>query len=400
MAIFAYRAMNPRGHVVHGELDAANLVDLELRLKRMELDFIHGAPSRRSRLLKGGRIPRLELINFCFHLEQLTRAGVPILEGLADLRDSTDHPRFREVAAGLVEGIQGGRGLSEAMAEYPEAFDAVFCNLIRAGETSGNLPLVLHDLAASLKREDELAAYARKIVIYPAVVSVVLLGAVSVSLVFVVPELAKLFRGTGQQLPLQTRLLIGASDGLREYWWLLLAGVAAAVTGLRLAIASRPDVRLWFDGLMLRLPLVGEIRRKLIMARFVGLFAMMYASGITIVAALKTAEDIMGNAVLRQGMQRVGQLIAEGYNVSAAFHAVGLFPPLVTRMLRVGENIGALDTALANVSYFYDRDVRESVERLQAVIEPFLTLLLGGIMLWIMMAVLGPVYDVITKMKF
>lgn len=400
MAIFAYRAMNARGHVVHGELDAANLVDLELRLKRMELDFIHGAPSRRGRLLKSGRMPRLELINFCFHLEQLTRAGVPILEGLVDLRDSTDHPRFREVVAGLVEGIQGGRGLSEAMTEYPEAFDAVFCNLIRAGETSGNLPLVLRDLAASLKREDELAAYARKIVIYPAVVSVVLLGAVSVSLIFVVPELAKLFRSTGQQLPLQTRLLIGASDGLRDYWWAFLAGAIAAVAGLRLAIASRPEVRLWFDGLMLRLPLLGEIRRKLILARFVGLFAMMYASGITIVAALRTAEDIMGNAVLRQGMQRVGQLIGEGQNVSAAFHAVGLFPPLVTRMLRVGENTGALDTALANVSYFYDRDVRESVERLQAVIEPFLTLLLGGIMLWIMMAVLGPVYDVITKMKF
>jgi type IV pilus assembly protein PilC len=398
MAVFAYRAMNPRGHVVHGELDAANLVDLELRLKRMELDFIHGAPSRRGRLLKSGAVPRQELINFCFHLEQLARAGVPILEGLADLRDSTDQPRFREVVADLVESIQGGRGLSAAMLEHPEAFDGVFCNLIRAGEASGNLPLVLRDLAASLKREDELAAYARKLVIYPAVVMVVLLGAVTVSLLFVVPELAKLFRSTGQELPLQTRLLVGASQWLRDYWWALLAGVAAAVSGLRLAIATRPGARLWFDGLLLSVPLIGEIRRKLILARFVGLFSMMYASGITIVTALKSAEDVMGNALLRQGMQRVGQLIGEGLNVSAAFHAVGLFPPLVTRMLRVGENTGALDAALANVSYFYDRDVRESVERLQALLEPLLTLLLGGIMLWIMMAVLGPVYDVITKL--
>lgn len=400
MAVFAYRAMNPRGHVVRGELDAANLVDLELRLKRMELDFIHGAPTQRGRLLKGGSVPRQELINFCFHLEQLTRAGVPILEGLADLRDSTDHPRFREVAAGLVESIQGGRGLSEAMAEHPEAFDGVFCSLVRAGEASGNLPLVLRDLAASLKREDELAAYARRIVIYPTVVTTVLLGAVTVSLLFVVPELAKLFRSTGQELPLQTRLLVGASQWLNRYWWALLATLAVAVAALRLAIATRPGARLWFDGLVLRLPLLGEIRRKLILARFVGLFAMMYASGITIVTALKSAEDAMGNAVLRQGMQRVGQLIGEGYNVSAAFHTVGLFPPLVTRMLRVGENTGALDAALANVSYFYDRDVRESVERLQALLEPLLTVLLGAIMLWIIMAVLGPVYDVITRLKF
>lgn len=398
MAFFTYRAMNPQGRMVHGELDAANLVDLELRLKRMELDFIHGALAQRGRLFKGGAVPRQELINFCFHLEQLTRAGVPLLEGLADLRDSTDHPRFREVVAGLVESIQGGKALSEAMGEHPGAFDGVFCNLIRAGEASGNLTQVLHDLAASLKREDELAAYARKIVIYPAVVSVVLLGAVSVSLLFVVPELAKLFRSTGQDLPLQTRLLVGASAWLRDYWWAVLGGVIGGVLSLRLALATQPAARLWFDGLLLRLPLLGDIRRKLILARFVGLFSMMYASGITIVAALKSAEDVMGNALLRQGMQRVGQLIGEGHNVSAAFHAAGVFPPLVTRMLRVGENTGALDAALANVSYFYDRDVRESVERLQALIEPIMTLLLGGIMLWIMMAVLGPVYDIITKL--
>lgn len=398
MSVFAYRAMTPQGRIVHGELDAANLVDLELRLKRMELDFIHGQPTQRARLMRSGTVPRQELINFCFHLEQLTRAGVPILEGLTDLRDSTDHPRFREVVAGLVESIQGGRSLSEAMQEHPEAFDGVICNLIRAGETSGNLPQVLHDLAASLKREDELAAYARKIVIYPAVVTVILLGAVTVSLLFVVPELAKLFRSTGQSLPLQTRILVGASAWLRDYWWAALGLGIGAVLGLRLAIATRPGARLWFDNLLLRLPLLGEIRRKLILARFVGLFSMMYASGITIVTALRTAEDVMGNAVLRRGMQRVGQLIGEGYNVSAAFHAVGLFPPLVTRMIRVGENTGALDAALANVSYFYERDVRESVERLQALLEPLLTVLLGGIMLWIMMAVLGPVYDIITKL--
>lgn len=398
MPVFAYRAMNPQGRIVHGELDAANLVDLELRLTRMELDFIHGRPTQRARLLRSGSVPRQELINFCFHLEQLTRAGVPILEGLTDLRDSTDHPRFREVVAGLVESIQGGRSLSEAMNEHPEAFDGVFCNLIRAGETSGNLTQVLHDLAASLKREDELAAYARKIVIYPAVVVVVLVGAVTVSLLFVVPELAKLFRSTGQDLPLQTRLLVGASNGLRNYWWAVLGIAAGAFFALRLAIATRPEARLWFDKLLLRLPLLGDIRRKLILARFVGLFSMMYASGITIVTALRSAEDVMGNAVLRQGMQRVGELIGEGHNVSSAFHAVGLFPPLVTRMIRVGENTGALDAALANVSYFYDRDVRESVERLQALLEPMLTLLLGGIMLWIMMAVLGPVYDIITRL--
>lgn len=398
MTVFNYRAMNPRGRVVYGELDAANLVDLELRLKRMELDFIHGGPRQGARVLKSGRLPRQELINFCFHLEQLSRAGVPILEGLTDLRDSTDHPRFREIVADLVERIQGGRGLSEALAEHPDAFNGVFCSLIRAGETSGNLPHVLRDLAASLKREDELAAYARKVVIYPAVVSSVLVAAVVVALVFVVPELAKLFQSTGQALPLQTRILVATSTALRTYGWAMALGLVVLAVGLKLALNTQAGVRYVYDSLLLRLPLLGEVRRKLILARFVGLFSMMYASGITIVGALRTAEDAMGNAVLRQGIQRVGQLIGEGHNVSAAFQAVGLFPPLVTRMMRVGENTGALDAALANVSYFYERDVRESVERLQALLEPLMTLALGGIMLWIMLAVLGPVYDIITKL--
>lgn len=398
MAVFSYRAMNPDGRQVRGELEAINLVDLEMRLKKMDLDFINGEPARRNGLFARGRIPRRELINFCFHLEQLTRAGVPIFEGLADLRDSTDHPRFREVVAGLLESIEGGRTLSQATEEYPLAFDPVFSNLLRAGEHSGNLPQVLRDLAAALKRDDELAAYARRIVIYPAIVSAIVAVALGVSLVYVVPELAHLFRSTGQPLPLQTVILVGLSRLVVDWWWLGLGLLAALGAGARVAVMASPVARARVDDLLLRMPLIGSIRRKIILARFAGLFAMMYASGISIVTALKSAEDVAGNVVIRDGLARVGSRIAEGMNVTAAFESVDLFPPLVTRMLRVGENTGALDQALANVSYFYDRDVREAIERLQAVLEPLLTLLLGGLLLWIMMSVLAPIYDIITKL--
>ena len=398
MAIFGYKAMTPDGRLVRGELEAINLVDLEMRLRRMELDFVNGQPIRHRALFRPTPAPRRELINFCFHLEQLTRAGVPILEGLADLRDSTEHSRFREVVAGVVEGIEGGRSLSQALEDYPQAFDAVFCNLVRAGETSGNLPHVLHELASALKREDELAAYARKLTIYPAIVGTIILAAISVSLVYVDTELARLFQSTGQALPLQTRMLVGLSDFLRNYWWLLFGGIASIVIGLRLAIARLPSARLRYDALLLHLPLLGSIRRKIVLARFANLFAMMYASGIPIIQALQSAERVVGNRVIQNALERVGERIGQGQNVSASFAATALFPPLVTRMLRVGENTGALDTALANVSYFYDRDVQEATERLQTMIEPLLTLILGSILLWIMMAVLGPVYDIITRL--
>ena len=143
----------------------------------------------------------------------------------------------------------------------------------------------------------------------------------------------------------------------------------------------------------------GEILRKIILARFANTFSLLYASGIPILESIRTTQGVVGNLVVRRGLERVEELIGEGQNVTAAFHSIGFFPPLVTRMLRVGENTGALDTALANVSYFYNRDVKESVEKVQQLVEPMLTVLLGLLLGWIMLSVLGPVYDVISKLK-
>jgi type IV pilus assembly protein PilC len=400
VSAFAYRAMDPRGRIVRGRIEAANLVDLELRLRRLDLDLVHGWPVQLRLWQTSNGVSRRELIKFCFHLEQFLRAGVPIIESLADLRDSISKPRFRQVVAAAVEAIEGGLTLSQALDKHPTVFDGVFCSLIRAGEHTGRLPEVLHALSESLKRDDELAAYARRIAIYPAIVGLIILAALGVALIYVVPELARLFRTVGQALPWQTRFLIAVSAFILDYGWALLAVIAAALIGARHAVASRPEIRLRFDAAMLRLPILGAVRRKIILARFTGLFAMMYASGITIVDALRVAEDVVGNSALKNGLQQVGRGIEQGWKVSEAFRAVELFPPLVTRMLRVGESTGALDAALANVSYFYDRDVREAIERLQASIEPTLTLVLGSLLLAVMSAVMMPVYDIVTRMKF
>ncbi|MDD2989485.1 MAG: type II secretion system F family protein [Zoogloea sp.] len=399
MSNFSYRAMNPRGHTVRGRMDAANLDDLELRLGRLGLDLLHANPVRQISWQRQHRINRRELINFCFHLEQFLRAGVPILESLADLRDSLHRARFRQVIGDIVEAIEGGLGLSQALQRHPDVFNGVFCSLVRAGEHTGRLPEVLAALTDTLKRDDELAAYARRIAIYPAIVALVISAALGVALIHVVPELARLFQSAGQALPWQTRILIALSGFVVDYGWLLVLGSVAGLLLARHALSTHPALRLRFDAALLRLPLLGTVRRKIIMARFTGLFAMMYASGITVIDAIQSAEDVVGNTALRQGLQQVGHEITQGSKLSEAFRKVELFPPLVTRMLRVGESTGALDTALANVSYFYDRDVREAIEKLQASIEPTLTVVLGGLLLAIMGAVMMPVYDIITQMK-
>ncbi|WP_263770167.1 type II secretion system F family protein [Propionivibrio soli] len=399
MPLYTYKAVDPGGRAVLGRIDALNIVDLEMRLRRMELDLVTGEPVSNRMLLGGARVPRRELINFCFHLEQLARAGVPILEGLVDLRDSLEHPRFREVVASVIEAIEGGQTLSQAMEGQRKVFDKVFVSLIRSGEASGQLPEVLRTLTDSLKWEDELVSQTRKLMIYPAFVGTVVVAATFFLMLYMVPQLKLFVRNMGQVLPLQTQALFFISDLLIAYWYVVILLPIIAFVGLHIALRVSPSAQLRLDALKLRLPLVGEILRKIILARFANTFALLYASGIPIIESIRTTQDVVGNLIVRRGLERVEQLIGEGHNVTAAFHSIGFFPPLVIRMLRVGETTGALDDALTNVGYFYNRDVRESVEKAQQLVEPMLTVILGGLLGWIMLSVLGPVYDVITHIK-
>ena len=270
MALYAYKAINPSGRTVLGRLDAINLVDLEMRLKRMELDFVNGNTVKESNLLGQGKIPRREIINFCFHLEQLARAGVPIIEGLTDLRDSLETPRFREVLAGMVESIEGGKTLSQAMDEYPRVFDEVFTSLIRAGEETGNLSDVLKSLNESLKWQDELAAQTKKLIMYPAFMGLVVIGVVFFMMIYLVPKMVGFINNMGQQIPLQTKILIATSNFFVNYWYIVVLLPVAVTIGINFAIRTNPKARHRFDGAKLKIPMLGEILRKIILSRALG----------------------------------------------------------------------------------------------------------------------------------
>jgi len=401
MPLYTYKAIDADGKSVIGRVDAGNVFDLEQRLSRMGLDLVTGAPTaQKSRLIGGGRVPRQDLINFCFHLEQLASAGVPIVEGLIDLRESTENLRFREIVGGLVETIEGGKSLSQALADYPEVFSKVVVSLVRSGEQTGKLSDVLKSLADTLKWEDELAAQTKKIMMYPAFVGSVVLLVTFFLMIYLVPQMTGFIKNVGQEIPLQTRLLIHTSDFFVGYWWLVVSVPIALWFGVKAAAKSNPNIAYLIDDLKLRVPLIGPILRKIILSRFASSFAMMYSSGITVLDAIRSSEEIVGNRPLENALRSAGQQIAEGKGLTMAFTDVGLFPPLVIRMLRIGENTGALDRALLNVSYFYNREVRESIGKVQALIEPVMTIVLGLILGWVMLSVLGPIYDSISKMKY
>lgn len=401
MAAFQYKAIDKGGRAARGRLDAANEIDLELRLRKMGLDLITSRMLRsHAPSLASGNITRQDLITFCFDLEQVTRAGIPILEGLRDLRDGMENPRFRELLTSVLEDIEGGKTLSQALGAFPKVFNTVFLSLIRAGEISGTLTEVFENLGATLKWQDELISQTRRLLVYPSVVLVVVLAVVTFLLVYLVPQVTSLLRTMGLELPFQTRALIWISELVTSYWPVFLLLPVVISSSLTYMVRTQPRARYLFDYAILRLPVTGEILQKIILARFANFFALMYRSGITVLDAVRTSEEIVGNRYISEGIQRAGQQINAGETLSEAFQNLGMFPPLVVRMLRVGENTGALDTALLNITYFYNRDVRDSVDKALKLLEPALTLVLGGMLALILFSVLTPVYDVIGKLQF
>ena len=400
MDVYQYKAIDEGGRIQVGKVDAVNIADLEMRLDKMDLDLINykelGSSSSN---ITGAGVKRRDLITFCFHLEQTSLAGVPILESLEDLRDSTENPRLKEVIAAMIESIEGGKTLSQAMQDYPAVFSNVFCALIRAGEQSGEIAEVFFQLSENLKWQDEIASQTKKVLMYPLFVGSVVIAVVFFLMTYLVPELLKFIKTMGHELPLHTKVLIVVSNTFVEYWYIILLTPIVLVIMLVIGVRVSPSIHYKVDSLKLKIPVVGPILKKIILTRLANFFAIMYSSGITIIDCIRTGEDIAGNKVIEEAMSNVGKQIADGATLSDSFKSTGLFPPLVLRMIRVGENTGALENALKNIGYFYGRDVRESIEKLQSLIEPGMTIILGGIIAWVMFSVLGPIYDLISKVK-
>lgn len=400
MALYSYRAIDERGKTRKGLQDAANEVDLELRLKHGGMDLIDARLDTGRAGIGHSKIKRAELITFFFNLEQLTRAGVPLLECLADLRDTMHDAHFREVIANMVESIEGGLKLSQAMAQHPGTFDKIFISLTHAGEESAHLSEIFAHITESLKWQDEMSSHTKTIMIYPAFVGIIVLAITFFLMTYLVPQLVGFIKGMGQEIPLQTRMLLAASAFFVDYWYVLIALPIALPITARLVIASSPEMRYRFDKLKLDMWVTGPILRKIILARFANTFAMMYGSGINILDCIVNSRDVVNNRALAKSLNDVMHEIESGKNLTQSFQSTGMFPPLVIRMLKVGEATGSLDKALLNVSYFYDRDVKNSIKKVQVMIEPAMTIVLGALLGWVMLSVLSPIYDIIGKVKF
>lgn len=400
MKVFQYKAMDASGRIRRGRLVAANLDELEAGIGSMGLDLLScKTVTPRTLRLYRKNINRRDLIDFCFQLEQLLTAGVVLLTSLEDLRNSAENPRFREIISTLVDRINDGHTFSAALEEFPRIFNPVFVNLVRVGEQSGELPAVLRDIAENMKWDDEIVARAKKALMYPSFVAAVVFAVVAFLMIYLVPQLVQFITSMEGTLPVHTRALLFTSEIFTRYWYLLLGIPFAAWAGMATAMRLNPEVRLRVDAGKLRLWLLGDIFNKIILARFARVFSLMYRAGIPVLKILDISMHVSGNAAISQAISDSRRQVTEGVSLSAAFAGTSMFPPFVLRMVSVGENTGDLESAMLNVSYFYDRDVKERIDKVEAAIEPLLTVVLGAMLGWIILSVLGPIYDLISKIR-
>ena len=401
MPLYQYKAIDAAGKFISGSLDAGNINDLELRLEKMDMDLVTFKQKELGADLFGrNKIGRRDLINFSFYLEQLTRAGVPLLEGLSDLRDGEENPTFRDIVTGVIEAIEGGNSFSQALQLYPRIFDDVFVSLVRVGERSGRMSEVLVDITETLKWQDELLSKARKIMTYPAVIGTLVLSVIMFMMIFIVPDIMDAIVSLGGAIPLETRVLIAVSHFLINYWYIVIAAPFALYFTLNYFYRTSSKARFRMDGMLLKIWVIGPVNEKIKISRFTRYFALMFASGITVLDAINLSKSVVSNTVLEDGIERAWQQISEGSSISEAFKNIGIFPPLVVRMLRVGESSGQMDKSLRNVSYFFDRDINDSIEKMEPVLQTGLMASIGLIVMWLALSVLGPIYDTISTIEF
>lgn len=396
MPFYRYRGVDATGRVVTGELEALNPMELRTQLAQGQITLLSARAQRQRSSMRRQKLTPQEKLDLMYHLQMLLQAGVSIVDALDDLR-SSDSVNLRRTGGILLSRINAGESLAQAMRADPDNFDSVVVSLVHAGEGTGALPEVLERIVDSMRWQIELASQLKKALAYPAFVGITVSGVVVFLMVYLVPQLVVFIQSAGQDLPMHTRLLIAVSDAFVHYWWAIL-GTPPTLFGLvNLAARQNQKFRGWLQGVLLKSPLIGPLVHKIVVARLLDIFGLMYRTGVPIIQGLDHCIEVTQNLPIQEATARVRDRIVTGIGITDAFAAESVFPSIVIRMLRVGEMTGAIDQALENVTRFFNREVRDSVNRIQSLLEPIITVILGLILGWIMLAVLGPIYDTITK---
>jgi type IV pilus assembly protein PilC len=396
MPAFAYVVKDKNGRTHSGLLETDSRQALIEQLWKQDFVVIsieecrsrHGA-SRAARMA----VKADQLVIFSRQLATLVASGIPVLGGIDVLRDQIEDRTFKRILAKIRDDIEGGASLSESLARYPRVFSEFFVNMVKAGEASGQLDEILDRLANYLEKTESLVRKVRASLFYPALVTFMAFAITAFLVIAVVPKFKEIFASLGGQMPLPTRILMAISDGMRTYLAAEVLAMVLLVAGLRCYIGTKAGRR-WFDQTKLRMPILGKLFQKVAIARFARTLATLVKAGVPILNAMEIVAKTAGNKIVEQAVMAARTSIREGQNIATPLASSKVFPPMVTRMIAVGEKTGELERMLSKIADFYENEVDAAVTGLTSLIEPLVIAFLGIVVGSIVIALFLPIFTI------
>jgi type IV pilus assembly protein PilC len=401
MPVYEYTARNPaNGQILKGQLDVASKDDVVKHIKQQKMMMVNirEQPKKISFSLKRKGVATRDIVIFTRQFATMINAGLPLVQSLDILAKQTENPALAEVTRQVVYDVESGHTLADAFSKHPKAFTDLYVNMVAAGEAGGILDTILLRLATFLEKNDALMRKVKGAMVYPGVIFTVAAVAVAVLLIFVIPTFQAMFASVNLELPLPTRIVIGASQLLINYWWVILAVIGLVIFGIRRYYAT-DDGRKRIDQMLLNAPVLGDLLRKSAVSRFTRTLGTLISSGVSILDGLEITAKTAGNRVIHDAVMASRQSIAGGETIAAPLEKSKVFPPMVISMIAVGEQTGGLDEMLSKIADFYDDEVDVAVGALLSLMEPIMIVVLGVIVGGMVVAMYLPIFDMVNAVQ-
>ncbi|MBV4497024.1 type II secretion system F family protein [Pseudomonas sp. SWRI12] len=391
--VYTWEGKDRKGTKMTGELTGQSPARVKAQLRKQGINPEKVRKKSTSIFSKGKRIKPLDIALFTRQMATMLKAGVPLLQAFDIIGEGFDNPNMRKLVDTVKQEVAAGNSFAASLRKCPQYFDELYCNLVDAGEQAGALDTLLDRVATYKEKSEALKAKIKKAMTYPTAVILVAAVVTGILLVKVVPQFESVFSGFGAQLPAFTVMVIGLSELMQEWWWMLLGGLAGAFFGVKYALKRSQAFRDWRDKWLLKLPLIGTLMYKSAVARFARTLSTTFAAGVPLVEALDSVSGATGNVVFKRAVQRIRQDVSTGMQLNFSMRASGIFPNLAIQMTAIGEESGALDDMLDKVASFYEAEVDNLVDNLTSLMEPFIMVILGIVVGGLVVAMYLPIFQ-------
>lgn len=391
--IFIWQGTNKQGRRIKGEQSGANINAVRANLRGQGITPIK--VKKKPKDLFTPRKPKItpgDIAVFSRMLATMMSSGVPLMQSMQIIGEGHENASMQEMIMSIKADVESGTSLAEALGKFPLHFDDLFVNLVNAGEQSGTLESLLHEIATYKEKTEALKAKIKKALVYPVSILVVAFVVTAILMIFVIPQFEALFTGFGADLPGLTKMVIHVSQVFQEWWWLIFGSIIGSITGL-LAIKKRSrKVQHFFDRMLLKIPVIGDVMYKGAIARFSRTFSTMFRAGVPLVEAMVSVAGATGNIVFSEATMEMRDEVSTGTQLNVAMKNSELFPNMVNQMVAIGEESGALDSMLEKVADFYEREVDDAVDNMTALMEPLIMVVLGGLIGTLVIAMYLPIF--------